>query len=149
MREMDEQKKERFQLLCKQYLLQYGIDDLRAYGRSLCLAYPTKLKKSQLIDEIVSVLCREKQAVRGTRGAPVRNNCFDVNIPIHIEKIRKKIFNEEQFPEMEQGEGFPKRELLGSNVPKMQEVTTLQFSVCVEQLNGEQKQKLMDFLSSL
>ncbi len=78
---MESKQKDDFKKLCVEYLHQWGIMDLRSYGRSLGLPAPTKLKKAELIEEIIEVLCEERGAVRTKRGAPIKNKRIEEEIP--------------------------------------------------------------------
>ena len=89
---MDEQQRAFFKELCVQYLSELSLVDLRGYGRYLQLTAPTCLKKSDLIYEIVDVLCGKKIPTRTKRGAPIKNNYFKADIPLKIEEIRKNVF---------------------------------------------------------
>ncbi len=71
VKEMEKQKKTEFEEACKAYLFPLSITDLRVYGRYLGLPAPTKLKKAELICEIIQVLCGEKTAVRTNKGAHI------------------------------------------------------------------------------
>ena len=131
---MDENeiKKKRFQELCGQYLMGLSINSLRCYGRKLGISAPTKMKKIELVQEIVSVLGDDKKLTRTKRGAPIKNNYFQEEILIEIENMKNEIFGEE-YQRADEG----------------QEGVFLQFSVSVEKLNGRQRQLLKNFLDSL
>lgn len=129
-----EDKRTKFQELCAQYLNQQGLAELRAYGRFLHLPKPTRLKKAELIKEIVGVLCGEQTPKRTNRGAPIKNNYFNKAIVSTIEEIKGEVFNTTE-----------------ANQDKIiqSEMVVLNISVAVERLNEKQKQLLNDFLSSL
>ena len=129
-----EDKRKNFQKLCTQYLNQQGLVELRAYGRFLYLPKPTKLKKAELIKEIVSVLCGEQTPKRTNRGAPIKNNYFNKTIVSKIEEIRGEVFNATEANE---------------DTIIQSRTVVLNISVVVERLNEKQKQLLNDFLSSL
>ena len=61
-----------FKELCTQYLNRQSLIALRCYGRFLNLPKPTCLKKSELIYEIVCVLCGEKYPQRTKKDRMTR-----------------------------------------------------------------------------
>ena len=93
---MDRDETKHFKEQCALYLTQLSLTDLRTYGRFLNLTAPTRLKKSILIDEIISVLCGEKSPTRTKRGAPIKSKLFQADIPLKIEEIKNKILNKNQ-----------------------------------------------------
>lgn len=137
-----ENKTAYFKAVCFQYLIQFSIIDLRAYGRFLNLSNPTTLKKPKLVQEIISVLCGEKNPVRNKFGAPIKNNYVKEEIILKIEEWRNRILGEEKRIQ-QQINNPPKNKKEGETTVR------LQFSVAVEQLNPHQKQLLNDFLNSL
>jgi len=142
--EKEEKKKAYFKELCFEYLIQLSLVDLRAYGRFLKLPRPTYLKKEELINEILSVLCGEKNPTRTQRGAPIKNNWFSTEIPSVIEKLKRKAFGEELNLIQKKK---TKREK--EKISIQRNSVLLQFSIAVEKLNHRQKQLLNDFLNSL
>ena len=85
-----ERKTARFKEVCAQYLNRQSLVDLRSYGRFLNLPRPTDFKKTELIGEILSVLCGEKNPQRTKRGAPIKNNYLNADILEKIEEIKSK-----------------------------------------------------------
>ncbi|MBQ7879611.1 MAG: hypothetical protein IJ317_03075 [Clostridia bacterium] len=86
---MDKEILEKFEEECRVSLSPYGIDQLRAYGRSIGVDKPTKKKRRELIDEIIGVLSGRLTPIeRSLRGAPVKSDFVDPKIPEEIEKIR-------------------------------------------------------------
>lgn len=128
-----------FRKLCEEYLNHLSVGDLRCYGRFLNLTAPTRLKKAELIMEIVGVLCGEKDPVRTKRGAPIKNNYFKAEIPFKIQEMRREAFAEETTFKR------AKNTILNKKAEKVQ----LQFFVNLEKLTEKQKQLLNDFLNSL
>ena len=141
---MDEKQRAFFRELCVQYLSELSLVDLRSYGRYLQLTAPTRLKKIDLIHEIVDVLCEKKISTRTKRGAPIKNNYFKADIPLKIEEIKRNVF-ETNVNGLR--EGSKKEETKKAEIK--QEHVLLQFSIAVETLNERQKQLLSDFLNSL
>ena len=91
----NEESKERFKLLAKEYLRTLSLSDLRCYGRVLNMRKPTAMSKTPLIEEIISVLCGEQTPSRnGRRGAPIKCNMFLAEIPERIELLRKTAYGE-------------------------------------------------------
>ena len=133
---MEKQKKKEFEEACEAYLFPLSIIDLRAYGRYLGLPAPTKLKKEELICEIIQVLCGEKTVARTNKGAPIKNNHYEDKIPLEINKIRTRIFGKERAP--------------ADKDAKIEEsVAPLQLSITMENLTKEQRQLLQQLLNSL
>ena len=63
---------------CRNLLFTKSLSILRTYGRNVGVACPTTLSKSDLIDEIISVLSNSKEAIEPSRrGAPVLDNRMD------------------------------------------------------------------------
>lgn len=124
-----------FKAECFPYLLQFNIRELRSYGRYLQLRKPTCLKKVELINEIINVLCGEQEGGRLLRGAPPKHNAFPAEIPTIIETLKEK-YKEEIEIEQNQKEGEDK-------------LPSLQFCIVIDRLNKKQKQLLNDFLNSL
>lgn len=79
-----------FTLACKHYLRSsVDIGGLRAYGRRVGLAEPTKLNKGPLIDKIVAILSGESAPeTRSKRGAPLKNDYVDPQIIKTIDSLR-------------------------------------------------------------
>lgn len=130
-----EKEKTYFKAICSQRLAQYNLITLRNYGRHLNIPNPTCLKKSDLIKEILKVLCAEKTPTRNKRGAPSKHHSLQTNILFEIEELKST--------------------LMTSNDTKLKKANRkdaavrLKFLVDVDQLNERQKKLLNDFLNSL
>lgn len=120
-----------FREQCKEYLKGLSLMDLRGYGRFLNLTAPTKLKKSELIFEIIEILSGKKVSARTKKGAPIKNDYFKVEIPFKIEEIRRRIWG-----------------TVNQN-RKEKNGVQVQFSVDIGNLTKEQRQLLNEFLNSL
>ena len=132
----DEKSKNEFQKLCAQYLSTCSVNDLRCYGRTLNLPYPTRLKKKILIDEIIRALCGEVLPQRSKRGAPIKNQFFPIEIVDNIEKLQHNIL------------GTPVHNEPDTTFEK-QDDTPLHLSITVNQLTETQKKLLKKFIDSL
>ena len=137
---MEERKKTEFEEACKAYLFPFSIIDLRVYGRYLGVTAPTKLRKTELIHQIVQVLCDGKTVSRTKKGAPIKNKRLEEEIPLGIDKIRSRMFGEER-----------KKINVAENTERngKENIALLQFSIAVENLTKEQRQLLRQFLNSL
>ena len=90
---MEQKNISEFKYACKKYLdKRYGLNELRAYARSIGVESPTKRKsKEELLDEIVCVLAGEIPPVpQSKRGAPVVNAYFNPQIEIDVEELRMR-----------------------------------------------------------
>ncbi len=135
---MDHKKDEKsFQQLCMEYLSTCGLDDLRCYGRTLNLPYPTRLKKQELITEIIRSLNGEQLTQRNNRGAPIKKHYFSPEIPNTIEKIKRQITTQENIACEQSNENIPT------------ETVKLNLSITMDQLTQKQKELLTAFLDSL
>lgn len=87
---MDEMKKIQFKEECGAYLSTVSLNNLRAYGREVGVAQPTKKNKDALIDEIIQVLVGEIAPCKISRlGAPVKNGNIDPSVVARMEEIKK------------------------------------------------------------
>ncbi len=78
-----------FKYACKAYLSSLSIGQLRSYGRNIGVAKSTTMKKEMLIEAIVSILSEETSpVVRSRKGAPVKNEYVEPEIPKKIEEMR-------------------------------------------------------------
>lgn len=74
----DIEKKENFGKVCANFLGEYGIAALRAYGRHVGVSRATAKKKNEIIDDIIAIFCGELKPIeRSKRGAPIRDDSFD------------------------------------------------------------------------
>lgn len=62
-----------FKEYTREFLSQQGLESLRVYGRREGLRVATKLKKKELIEQTIAVLCGEQKPDRTVRGAPRKN----------------------------------------------------------------------------
>ena len=92
---MEETNVAEFKLACKEELKKWGITALRTYGRNIGMRCPTKLKKVELIKQIIGVLCGEIVQVQTKQGAPVKNDYIDEKNVEKIERIKRKYLKEE------------------------------------------------------
>ena len=128
-------KEDYFKEKCTKYLMQRSIHDLRGYGRFLNLQKPTCLKKENLIEEIIAVLCNEEKPTRKKVGAPVKNSFTPNEIIEQVEDIKKEVFGEETQIE--------------EKCEKIEPSLRITFSVDMEKLNEKQKRLMISFLNSL
>lgn len=71
-----------------------GIHSLRQIGRVIGVSFPTKKKKSELIDDIVAIAKNEAEPCpRSTRGAPPKSEDYDAEIVDEISECRKLYAN--------------------------------------------------------
>lgn len=93
---MEEMNVAKFKLACKEELKQWGITALRTYGRNIGMRCPTKLKKEELIKQIIGVLCGEIVQVQTKQGAPVKDHYIDEKNVGRIELIKRKYLKKEE-----------------------------------------------------
>lgn len=129
---------ELFKMKCTSYLHTQSINALRAYGRQLQLRSPTKMRKGELIEEIVKVLCGESAQQRGKKGAPIKNDYVQPKLLEEITCLQREYLGVEKEEAEEEGE-------------EAEEETgvSLQFAIKPAMLSEEQKRYLTDFLNSL
>ncbi len=78
-----------FKYACKAYLSSLSIGQLRSYGRNIGVAKSTTMKKEDLIRSIIAILSEEAAPVaRSRKGAPVKNEYVEPEIPKRIEEMR-------------------------------------------------------------
>ena len=76
---------------CRNLLFTKSLSILRTYGRNVGVACPTTLSKSDLIDEIISVLSNSKEAIEPSRrGAPVLDNRMDDKLVEEVQSLMVK-----------------------------------------------------------
>ena len=86
---MDIRALQEFKSSCRVYLSSLSIGQLRSYGRNIGVAKSTTMKKEVLVEEIISVLSGETPPIsRSRKGAPVKNEYVEPEIPQKIEKLR-------------------------------------------------------------
>ena len=67
-----------------------GIHQLRQIGRAVGVSFPTKKKKSELIDDIIAIAKNETEPCpRTTRGAPPKSDEYDADIVEEVNKSRQ------------------------------------------------------------
>ncbi len=94
---MNNKSRNAFILSCKNFLSAYSLNSLRAYGRSIGVYSPTKLKKPDLIDRIVEILVGAVIPIeQGNQGAPIKNDYFEPEIPQKIAEFRALYLAEEK-----------------------------------------------------
>ena len=70
-----------------------GIHSLRQIGRVVGVSFPTKKKKSEIIDDIIAIAKNETEPCpRSTRGAPPKSEEYDAEIVEQVEKCRQHYF---------------------------------------------------------
>ena len=74
---MEEKDVLAFKLACKNYFFTLDLQSLRAYGRLLNMPKPTVLKKGDLIEEIIKILCGESRPRSTKKGAPIKCDYLD------------------------------------------------------------------------
>lgn len=133
----------RFKYEAERYLHTLGIEALRSYGRYLQLEAPTAMRKSELIAEILKVLCKERFPQRNKKGAPVKNQHFDAQILERVSDLKSRYLSDET--EEPAQEEIPKKE----NAENIPQNTVLRFTVVPSLLNEKQRACLNEFLNSL
>lgn len=80
---------------CYAFLSARGLAELRAYARDKGVDKPTKKSKEELIAQIISIIKGDIQPLAhiSHRGAPVKNNFYDMRID---EYLKETLFEEEQ-----------------------------------------------------
>ena len=134
----NEEKTNDFKTRCRQYLSTCSLGDLRCYGRTLNLPYPTRLKKQELIDTIIGCIIGEEIYQRNNRGAPIKNHHFPPEIADTLNALKEEILGLSSVAKEHKTEPL-----------SVKEPVTLQLSIIVDQLTEEQKQLLKNFLDSL
>ena len=131
-----------FKLACKNYLQTVNIATLRSYGRALGLGKPTVLRKAELIDQILLVLCGEIAPERKKLGAPVKSDYVNPALTQRIQELRAEYLQE--------GERVAQKK---SSKREDEEVVlqplSLHFSIEFSTLTKLQKSRLTAFLKTL
>lgn len=143
-----------FKLACTKYFNTLGLDALRAYARTLQIEKPTMMRKADLIEEIIKVLCGEITPYRAGRGAPVKNGYVDESIFETVRKIQKEFAWDVLFPppveKKEIGVVLEENNALTfTETTEEVDLKNLQFTVHYAALTKEQKAKFLNFLKSL
>ena len=118
---MKNQNLQEFKTACKSVLSKYGIHDLRTYGRELGLEKPAALKKNDLENEIVAVLCGELFPERNHRGKPPKNEFCNPRLIEEVQALKAKYL---EVKEEEEAQDFQMPDFLdkhGNPLPTYQE----------------------------
>ncbi len=135
-----------FKLACTKYLITLDLGSLRIYGRELQIRKPTTMKKAELIEEIIKVLCGEVIPRRNNRGAPVKTAYIDKDILKTVARLQKEFLKGEREACGEQTE---RKALVLADSLQENSVEPLQFTIRFSCLNEEQRKLLYAFLNSL
>ena len=139
-------KVEQFKEICRYYFSTLPLASVQAYGRDLGLCRPTGMKKADLIEEILKVLCGGEVEPRNARGAPIKNTNSGT-IAQEIEALQKKylseILDKQTTVVKEQKEPAPA--LVAERIICESAQIVIQFS----DLTKEQKKLFMKFLKSV
>jgi len=141
---MEEKDVLAFKLACKNYFFTLDLQSLRAYGRLLNMPKPTVLKKGDLIEEIIKILCGESRPRRTKKGAPIKCDYLDESIFVAVENLQKEyLYGESLVKPLEESPPLPPEPI------KEKWEEPLQFTVRFSLLNEEQKKCFLAFLQSL
>ena len=135
-----------FRKVCADYLNVLSLTDLRAYGRYLQITRPTKARKAELINEIISVLCGEKKPERNKRGAPVKEASVRQDVINDIAKLceRYGVYCEPcRVEEVKEADSVQAVETRPAPIS-----STLNLTIRLELLDKRQKELLTEFLNS-
>ena len=91
-----------FKNACADCLLKAGLNDLRSYGRLIGMRAATKLKKTDLIKEIIGVICGEITPNPTKRGAPVKNAHVEPKLIEDIECLKREYLSANDYEEVKQ-----------------------------------------------
>ena len=114
-------------------LKEQGLMALRRYGRDLQLTRTADVKKDELVEKIVAVLCGEVTPKRGRKGAPVKDGMRETRIAREVSSLRKEFGLIDEEAELTQEKTPP---------------TSLSFTVTLDKLTSDQKRILTDFINS-
>lgn len=95
---MSENKVIEFKLACERYLNGLAVLDLRVYGRYLGLRNPTAIKKHELIQKIIGVLCGEITETQTARGAPIKNTNLNFTVINTINQYASTYLSDKDIP---------------------------------------------------
>lgn len=125
-----------FKNTCADCLLKAGLNDLRGYGRLIGMRAATKLKKTDLIKEIIGVICGEIAPNPTKRGAPVKNTLIDPKLIEEIERLKREYLSANHYEEVEQAaeSDAPKSELKEKRIV-IKDTTGKSVSFCGKALN--------------
>ncbi len=133
---MGDKSVEEFRLACKEYFSSLSVSTLRAYGAFLRLKKPSTLNKTELIAELIAVLCGEITPQRGLQGAPLKNKYLDPSILERVESFKKQFL-----------EGEEPAPVLPSDDSPSPAVVKIELNM--ERLTQEQKRLVGELLSKL
>lgn len=134
-----------FKTACFEYLSTLSLDALRSYGRYMQLRSPTTMKKAEIINDVISVLCGELNTQRNNCGAPVKNSFVDPSILQTIAMLQEK-----HLPCNLENSSLDTPTTSAVFLRDTEKIeTSLQLSICYSSLTLEQKSLLHAFLRSL
>ena len=141
---MENKNVEGFRLACKEYFSSLSVSALRAYGVFLCLRKPSTLNKTELIAELIAVLCGEITPQRVLRGAPLKNKYLDPSIVESVESLKKHFWEGEEsvLPPQEKEPALPPQ-------PQPIPPAIVKIELNMESLSQEQKELLGALLKAL
>ena len=151
---MDDQA---FRVELKEVLKAYGLSALRRYGRALQLTRPSGLKKGELIDQIVEVVCGDVQPRRTGKGAPAKDRQQENLLDYAVWQVQKKFGEEIRPMKIYEAEMPPIatriRELEASETPAKEieppkPSADLSLKVPLGNLSDEQKRLLIELINS-
>ena len=143
---MENKNVEEFRLACKEYFSSLSVSALRAYGVFLCLRKPSTLNKTELIAELIAVLCGEITPQRVLRGAPLKNKYLDPSIVESVESLKKHFLEgEEEEPVLQQQGEEPSLPPQPQPIPP----AIVKIELNMESLSQEQKELLGALLKAL
>lgn len=87
---MEKENVKEFKMACRAYLVTVDTFTLRTYGRYIQLDAPTALNKSELIQNIISVLCGEIVPSRTRKGAPVKSTSIPQSLIETVTQLQDK-----------------------------------------------------------
>ena len=133
---------------CRVFLNTCGIASLRVYGQTVGVPRSTALKKEALIEEIIAIICGEKQPKTRTVGAPLKNTHTTLDIVDQLVQLENDYKAEKaELQKKEQMENEPPEPVLPSN--QIEKIDGMQLVISFSDLNDDQKEKLGAFFQSL
>ncbi len=153
---------ERFKTESSTFLQTISVKELQAYGRMLQLREPTKMRKKELIEDIIKVHCGELlPEERSKQGAPIRNGLINPLIVEKMREYREKILDAKEC-ELEIIKE-PKREIIEKKKTKIKQLpakekhaetkktspVTLKLEIQPSVLTKEQRKLFNAFINSL
>ena len=147
---MSENNTSKFKIACKNYFSTLRLSTLSCYGRFLQLKAPTAMKKDDLIESIIGVLCGEISPNRTCRGAPIKGNYVDQSIIATVSHFQKQYLDKDAC----KNDGNDTQITQSKNTVTFDNLeekisSPVQCVVQLSKLNKEQKQLFLNFLESL